>query len=184
LLLSLLELGGATKSVDTEDLAIKAHELLPSAFAWKKYPEQVNLELVRVNLSNFKKPSHGTLVRGSGREGWRFTEEGIRQAVLLKKSLVGSELGVGLGSAGSVDTVRHSRELKRLMTSQVYRDWVAGSDVSDAGITDLLKMNHYTPASIVEIKLVRLREVVTTRPELEPFIDFLRSRMEMIFDEQ
>ena len=37
-------LGGETRRVDTEDIAVKANELAPGRFAWKKYPDQINLE--------------------------------------------------------------------------------------------------------------------------------------------
>ncbi len=59
-------LGGISGAVDTEDVAIKANELAPGRFSWKKYPTQVNLEVVRVYLSDAKKPSKGAYLLGSG----------------------------------------------------------------------------------------------------------------------
>ena len=67
--LALYFLDGHSKRVDTEDVAIKSHELAPLRFAWAKYPEQVNLELIRVALSDAKKPEKGRLIVGSGRRG-------------------------------------------------------------------------------------------------------------------
>ena len=67
--LALFHLGGETRFVDTEDIAIKAHDLAPGQFTWRKYPEQINLELVRVSLSDAKKPENGILVSGSGTKG-------------------------------------------------------------------------------------------------------------------
>jgi hypothetical protein len=69
-------LGGDQHAVDTEDVAIKAHELAPGRFSWRKYPEQINLELVRVYLSDAKKPEKGGLLLGSGRTGWSLTTHG------------------------------------------------------------------------------------------------------------
>lgn len=47
-------LGGELRKIDTEDTAMKAHEIAPGRFAWRKYPGQINLELVRVALSDAK----------------------------------------------------------------------------------------------------------------------------------
>ena len=45
-------LGGETGPVDTEDIAIKASELAPGKFTWKKYREQVNIDNIRKRLSD------------------------------------------------------------------------------------------------------------------------------------
>src|SRR5438128_1542724 len=70
-------LGGAERSIDTEDIAHKCHELAPSMFSWQKYKDQINLELVRVSLSDAKKEKNGRLLSGSGREGWRLSSMGL-----------------------------------------------------------------------------------------------------------
>ena len=48
-------LGGGQKFVDTEDIAKKADQMSPGNFSWRKYQDQINLELIRVFLSNAKK---------------------------------------------------------------------------------------------------------------------------------
>ena len=45
-------LGGALHHIHLEDVAMKAGELSPKAFRWKKYPEQINLEAVRISLKD------------------------------------------------------------------------------------------------------------------------------------
>ena len=73
-------LGGAERALDTEDIAVRAHELGPGRFSWKKYPDQINLELVRVYLSGAKKATHSTLISGTGKSGWRLTQNGLEFA--------------------------------------------------------------------------------------------------------
>src|SRR5262245_4834111 len=68
--LAVFLLGGDEQVVDTEDVAMKVNAIAPGRFSWRKYPEQVNLELVRVFLSDAKKPEFGGLVSGSGARGW------------------------------------------------------------------------------------------------------------------
>src|SRR5258708_38983805 len=60
-------LGGASRSIDTEAVAVKRHELAGSLFSWQKYKEQINLELVRVSLSDAKKAKS----RGRASAVWR-----------------------------------------------------------------------------------------------------------------
>ena len=44
--LAVYRLGGAQRAVDTEDVAVEAHKLAPGRFSWRKYPDQINLELI------------------------------------------------------------------------------------------------------------------------------------------
>jgi hypothetical protein len=79
-ILAVYLLGGDYKYVDTEDVAVKANEMANGRFAWKKYPDQINIELIRVNLSNAKKPSNGSYLHGSGNEGWQLSKSGLKFA--------------------------------------------------------------------------------------------------------
>src|ERR671916_3010903 len=78
--LAVYVLGGDQTPVDTEDAAMKANELAPGRFTWRKYPGQVSLEHVRVFLSDAKKPKYGSLLAGDGTKGWRLTPTGAAWA--------------------------------------------------------------------------------------------------------
>ena len=84
-------LGGAYKSVHTEDIAVKAHQLYPDTFSWTNYPKLPDKDVVRVALTDSRKEKYGALVDGrSGQssnrpstskpkrapDGWRLTEAG------------------------------------------------------------------------------------------------------------
>jgi hypothetical protein len=105
-------LGGDQNAVDTEDAAIKAHQLAPGCFTWRKYPDQINLELVRANLSNAKKPQNGELLLGSGRTGWSLTKAGLKWARGAVPRVVGKDLtrSRAQSRAGSIDENRWRRE--------------------------------------------------------------------------
>jgi hypothetical protein len=74
--LALYALGGESSYVDTEDIAVKANDLAPGRFAWKKYPGQIHLEHVRVFLADARKEKNGRLVGGSNRTGWVLSDRG------------------------------------------------------------------------------------------------------------
>src|SRR2546422_2691079 len=91
--LAVFLLGGDQRPVDTEDVAVKAHELAPGRFAWRKYPDQINLELIRVFLSDAKKPKNGAMLDGSGDTGWSLTPAGLQWAKKAAGSFPGRDLG-------------------------------------------------------------------------------------------
>lgn len=118
-------LGGDTKQVHTEDIALKCHELFPSSFSWTKYPEHPDKDIVRLALRDARKTIYGALVDGrsglgKGRltktqrepasDGWMLTEKGL---AWLKER--GGEVEALIGS-GQVREHRRQllRQLKRI----------------------------------------------------------------------
>src|SRR5215472_9823429 len=125
--LAVYQLGGAQKAIDTEDVAVEAHRLAPGRFAWKKYPNQINLELIRVFLSDAKMKNK--LVIGSRRTGWRLTQEGLRWAQTAAKALGESDLSRtrAQSRSGGPEEQRRHRERDRLLKSAAWRIWKSGN---------------------------------------------------------
>lgn len=82
-------LGGHTRSVDTEDVAIKANAMAPGRFVWRKYPEHIDLQAVRFALENAKREHCGYLI-GTGNEGWMLSKLGLEFAQNNAKKTSGS----------------------------------------------------------------------------------------------
>lgn len=74
--IAVYQLGGMTRPADTEDIAVRANELAPGRFTWRKYPEQISLQDVRFALENAKR-AHCGYVLGDSNEGWMLTEAGV-----------------------------------------------------------------------------------------------------------
>jgi|SRR5579871_545195 len=68
--------GGDRKRVDTEDIAMKADEIAPGRFSWRKYKNQIDLELIYKHLWDLTKPDKGAYVTGSKNDGWLMTLAG------------------------------------------------------------------------------------------------------------
>ncbi len=82
--------GGDRKPVDTEDVAMKADEIAPGRFSWRKYKAQIDLELVYKHLWDLTKPDKGAYVSGSKNDGWLMTLAGTafaEQAIERLKNL-------------------------------------------------------------------------------------------------
>jgi hypothetical protein len=83
-------LGADTKRIDIEDIAVKAHELAPGIFTWKKYKDQIDRELIYKHLWDLTKPDKGEYIAGAKNDGWMLTLAGTsfaRKAVAKLKGL-------------------------------------------------------------------------------------------------
>jgi hypothetical protein len=72
--------GGDRNHVDTEDVAMKSEEIAPGRFSWRKYKNQIDLELIYKHLWDLTKPEKGEYVTGSKTAGWLMTLAGIEFA--------------------------------------------------------------------------------------------------------
>lgn len=126
-------LRGDIQAVDTEDAAMKAAEVAPGRFSWRKYPAQVNLDAVRKRLWDACRLDKGGYLVGSEKDGWKLTEAGLHFAAMNAKQLK------MLGKRRPL-TLREkrwrSRERERMFASDVYTKFTIGGDaevkVSDA----------------------------------------------------
>ncbi|MGH9970337.1 MAG: hypothetical protein ACREBG_21450 [Pyrinomonadaceae bacterium] len=115
-------LGGEARYVETEDIAIKANELAPGRFTWRKYPQQINIENVRAFLSDAKKVKNGGLVNGSGSKGWMLTERGCEFADSRLDDLKGDELTSGRTDPKARQWIRNERT--RMLASDAYEKFL------------------------------------------------------------
>jgi hypothetical protein len=170
-------LGGDQKHVDTEDVAFKAYQLAPKRFSWRKYPGQINLELVRVYLSDAKKQEHGEFLTGSGRTGWSLTRKGlawVRSARSRLQALGMSEPQRRASRAGSIDSSRRDRERKRILTLPAWVRWSQGDKSVVLGEAhEVFRLDSYSTASVREAKLTRLRAMFGDDEELSSFLTHL-----------
>ena len=171
--LSVYLLGGATRSIDTEDAAVKCHQLAARLFSWQKHKEQINLELVRVSLSDAKKAKNGGLLSGSGREGWRLSSRGldwIRAREDAGGQFAARERQQGSSKAGSIDSVRRERERQRVLASEAWQGWKESGAVSTRAAQQIFRIDEYTTERMVAIKVARLRAMFDAQDELSRFL--------------
>lgn len=166
-------LGGATRSIDTEDAAVKCHEIAGRLFSWQKHRGQINLELVRVSLSDAKKAKNGGLLSGSGREGWRLSSRGldwIRAREEAGGQFAARERRHGSGKAGSIDSVRRERERQRVLASEAWQGWKESGAVSTRAAQQIFRIDEYTTERMAAIKVARLRVMFDAQDELSRFL--------------
>lgn len=78
IVLAVALLGGDVSSIDREDIAIRANELAPGRFTWRKYTENIDLDAVGVALRDAKKTKNGGLLMGNNIDGWMLSPNGLK----------------------------------------------------------------------------------------------------------
>ena len=170
-------LGGDSKHVDTEDVAVKANELAPGRFTWKKYPDQIHLEHIRVYLSDAKKPSKGSFLLGSGRQGWLLTERGLAFARENVNQIQSSDLSRAPLTPQQRQWIRRERE--RMLTSAAFSKLIAGlnDEISDAEVESFFGLSDYIVGKVRERKLTRMLNLLGEDEDLGPTIYALVGRV-------
>lgn len=169
-------IGGDEKRVDTEDVAMKAHELAPTRFAWRKYPQQINLELIRVYLSDAKSIEKGGYIDGSGKTGWTLTPRGLRWARGAEKQLLASNLDRTREQArgGPLREQRWRRERDRILASPLWARWSSGSrDMPVRDAEAVFRIDSYAVGRLRTQKIERLRTLFEDDKEILSFVEHL-----------
>jgi hypothetical protein len=170
-------LGGGDHALDIEDIAMKCEELSPGTFAWRKYKNQINLELVGFAVRDAKKPKYGGFVSGSHAKGWRLTANGVALASKLLANLNPKDkLKVQPTKHRNLDENRNSRELIRVRESSAFNEWQNSNDASKPALTQLLRINSYASQDSIEVKISRLAKIIGIDSEVDTFINFIISR--------
>jgi hypothetical protein len=138
-MIAIERLGGSTQAIHTEDAAIEAFGLTPTRFGWRKYPERIDLELVRRTLTSAsqRKPP---LLKGSVRQGWMLSKEGIRwlqQDPVPSLSMAGNRKG---SVANALEVER-----ARLLTTNAWHKYQSGhSDrIGPNEFLEFVRINEY-----------------------------------------
>lgn len=147
-------LGGETRSVDTEDIAVKANEVAPGRFSWRKYPEQINIENVRTFLSDAKKPKNGQYLTGSGKEGWLLTERGCEFARQRVSELDGIDLSKTRYTTSERQWI--NRERVRMLASEAFSKFQSGKRVATSEAEAFFRLDEYVRGEARERRILRV----------------------------
>jgi hypothetical protein len=170
-------LGGDRHPVDTEDVAKKANEMAPGRFTWRKYKDQINLETVRVYLSDAKKTAKGRYLIGSGNAGWTLSEEGL---VFARKRTEAGNLVRKAPPRRAVgkDRLREQRERAQLIASDAFQKVVSGrtNEITLREAEAFFRVDSYVRGDARRRRVAMVANSHGDDPELGPAITFL-SRM-------
>ena len=165
-----LRAGGTVLHVDTEDIAVKANEIAPGRFTWKKYPDQINIDTVRKRLWDARKCGH---LVGSERDGWLLTETGAAFARQYRRSL-GAEKTTRL----SLNERKWRRmEKVRLLTTAAHLKFRSGemSSITAREAQGFFRIDAYVSKSAIENKILRILNAFSDDHEIGPTVKYVAS---------
>lgn len=149
-------LGGEAKAVETEHVAKKANELAPGRFVWKYYPDQINLEIIRVYLSDAKKVDKGAYLTGAGNRGWQLTDKGA--AFAKRNAAVLDTANLGRPVLTKQEERWRKTERGRIEASDALAAFLEGGidAVNTEDIEEVFRVNAYVRGEARERKISRL----------------------------
>jgi hypothetical protein len=163
-----LRAGAAGLHADTEDIAVKANEISPGRFVWKKYPAQINIETVRKRLWDARKRGH---LVGSERDGWLLTETGTQFASQYKRSL-SAEKTIRL----TLNERKWRRmEKARLLATAAHEKFSSGetSHITIREARGFFRIDAYVSKSAMENKLLRILNAFSNDREIGPTVRYV-----------
>jgi hypothetical protein len=165
--------GAQSTAADTEDIAIKADELAPGRFAWRKYKKQINIEAVRKRLWDAVKPDKGAYLIGSEKTGWRLTKAGFDFAVKNLKEISPDHLR-GQRSSQAEQTTK-TREIRRMSQEDAFIKFQKGMipQITKAEAERFFRIDDYVVGAMRRAKIERFKIMSAGNKELISAIAFL-----------
>ena len=170
-------LGGDTQRIDAEDIAVKANDLAPQRFTWRKYPNQINLEAVRKRLWDARQAKKGGYLIGSDNSGWSLTPSGIlfsknKASVLNKLNLARKPL-----TTKERNLIR--REHERLLGSAAFEKFSSGEadKITLQEAESFFRVDVYVTGEARTEKILRAKNRFGDDAELGSLIKLLESKL-------
>jgi hypothetical protein len=166
-------LGGDGKEVDTEDVAMKAHHLAPGRFTWKKYTDQIDLEIIRVFLSDAKKEKNGAYLSGTGTSGWLLTAPGLSFAQRNASRV--QTPAPGATRLSQDEKHRRRIEQARIATSDAFRQYLSGNrkEITRHAAEGAFRLNAYIVGDARRKKVQRIVNTLGDDDEIGAAVRFL-----------
>lgn len=164
--------GGDAREVDTEDVAIKANELAPGRFTWRKHADQINIEIIRAFLSDAKKKKYGATLTGTGNAGWLLTESGLN---FCKENVDRVAAPAEPVERLSQDEKRRRRkEQARVADSKAFQKYLAGEQeqVTKHDVEAVFRLNEYIVGNARLSKVQRIVNSVGDDEEVGAAVRF------------
>ena len=136
-------LDGDTAYVDCEDVALKANDIAPGRFNWRKYPKRIDLGIVNFALQDAKKTRYGGLVVGNNTKGWMLSPAGLKWLKTIDLDAVHGELSIKHRKASI--SANQELERSRLFNTKAYSLFVEGKSeaITIKDFYEFARVNEY-----------------------------------------
>jgi hypothetical protein len=164
---ALAVLGGAERTVYSEDIAARCYELAPSRFSWRReiYREKgwPDKYVVKTALEDAKKQEYGALVEGVyaldlSKDGWRLTAEGAKW-FRDNCQHIESTLRVKQPAIPRKDADRFKRQLHQQL---LFKEFLKVRKVNAASVYSFTDMLNCSPDASPEVIRMKFRRMKAT----------------------
>lgn len=178
LALAMLNLGGESRFVDTEYIAVEANRIAPGRFRWVHFPDQINIHNIKSCLWKSKSAETGYLVLGSDKRGWMLTEKGAGLAVKLASQLPG--VFPAISRQDDKSDKWKIVERARLINSDAYKRFIDGGaeETTRSEVEAFFRLNDYVTGDVREKKIVRLLNAFGIDPDLGNAVKALAKKLQ------
>ena len=170
-------LGGDAKRVDTEDVAVKANEIAPGRFTWRKYNDQINIKNISWCLWDAKKTKNGSYLIGADEDGWMLTESGLEFAKARATEF--KEYNLARNPINQKERNLLRRERERMLSSDAFAKF--SSNQSDTILQQeaesFFRVDAYVTGDARKEKILRTKNRFGNDAELGPLIKLLESKL-------
>jgi hypothetical protein len=165
--------GAESTLADTEDIAVKANELAPGRFSWRKYKEQINIDAVRKRLWDATKSEKGAYLIGSEKGGWRLTKAGFDFA--HHHISAGSMVQPTKTRASQDERTAQTREIKRMMNEDAFQKIRLGlaDSITKSEAERFFRIDDYVTGKARAAKIERFRIIATDNSDLAQAINII-----------
>jgi hypothetical protein len=176
--LAIYLLGGQSRFVDTEDIAVKANEIAPGRFTWVKYTDQINIHTIKTHLWDAKSERKGALLLGSEKEGWMLSSSGYGLARTRAEAL-GSVKGKPKRISRADEKWIRSERV-RMLNSEAYRKFrtLGVGAVSREEAEGFFRLNSYVMGEARKRKISRIRNTFGGDADLGRAVTMLAASLE------
>ena len=159
-------LGGDANVIDTEDIAVKANDLAPGLFTWRKYKNQISFDHVRRQLIDATKDENGAYLFGSVKRGWQLTEKGMAFCEMEISNIEAKTFRTS--RIDNKERMRLRLERERMKGSKAYAKFVNDeiAQITQHEADAFFRIDDYVPNHVRENKILRIVNSFATDPEL------------------
>jgi hypothetical protein len=171
-------LGGQSRFVDTEDIAVKANEIAPGRFSWVKYTDQINIHTIKTHLWDAKSDRKGALLLGSEKEGWMLSSSGNGLA-RARADALGSLKGKHKKISRTEEKWVRSERV-RMLNSEAYRKFrtLGVGGVSRDEAEAFFRLNSYVVGEARKRKISRIQNTFGRDDDLGRAVTLLAESLE------
>ncbi len=171
-------LGGEHKRIELEDIAVKANELAPGRFSWRKYKDQISQERVRKRLWDATRKERGGYLSGSPESGWILTIQGVEFCQSNLEVFKVADLGQTPLTNKEKNWIRRERE--RMTTSEAYAKYIEGKteSITNPEAELFFRLDTYVTGKVRKERLLRARNLFRDDTELASLVNILADRIE------